>query len=92
MKLRTALFGVVLVGLGGCASEPAPGGGNLPTSNPEVSVDVLLEVDGYRVYRFHDAGYPRYFVTPTGAVIGSHTQSCGKNCTRTVADEIRTLP
>jgi hypothetical protein len=75
-----------------CASEPAPGGNARITSNPEVAVDILFEVDGYRVYRFLDAGEYRYFVTPAGlTTLADHDEYCGKGCVRTETVGIPTL-
>lgn len=43
----------------------------LRTSNDSVDVALLFEKDGYRIYRFADAGYYRYFVVPGGTTLSS---------------------
>lgn len=89
--ILAAVLAVLSLVLAGCRAEAAPGGGDRPTSNPAVSVDVLFEVDGYRVYRFSDGGERHYFVTPQGTVASQHTEHCGKGCTRTEVESIETL-
>lgn len=37
------------------------------TSNNEFQAELLFEHDGIKVYRFHDAGKPVYFINATGS-------------------------
>ena len=57
-RLLAALLG--LVGIAACRVTGAP----TVTSNAEAKVEVLFDVDGYRVYRFEDGGHDVYFVLP----------------------------
>ena len=70
----------------------APAEAPRASSNLQVEVEVLLTVDGYRVYRFYDAGEYHYFVTPQGTALTTAREYCGRGCTRKRVDEIATLP
>lgn len=52
------------------------------------NVEKLFTNDGCSVYRFHDAGYYRYYSKCSGSTSSdtsySYSESCGKNCTREV--------
>jgi hypothetical protein len=65
------------------------------SSNPGFVVSLLFEHDGCEVFRFVDGGNYRYYVRckPGDDVtaIEQHTQYCGKNCYRTVQEEIQTV-
>ena len=65
------------------------------SSNPQVKVDLLFEHEGVRVYRFEDDYRLHYYAVPSSGVrvssFSEWTESCGKNCTRVVTDEIPTL-
>jgi hypothetical protein len=62
----------------GCLSPPQS---SVPSSNPQVKVELLFEVDGCKVYRFYDGGQPRYFTKcANGTSSVGWQQSCGKNC------------
>ena len=43
------------------------------TTNSEIRVDFLFEVDGIKVYRFNDNGYFVYFTNRTGNTEYSYT-------------------
>lgn len=53
----------------------------IKTSNKEINVELLFEVDGCRVYRFFDSSY-RYFSNCARNSMTQWDESCGKNCTR----------
>jgi hypothetical protein len=63
---------------------------NKQTNNPEINVSVLFEIDGCKVYRFYDDGRNRYFTNCDGRTISEHTENCGRNCTKTLSDDIET--
>lgn len=78
---------VLVLALLGCHNEAES---TARTSNGNFHVDRLFTTDGCTVYRFVDA-YTHYFTRCDGArsiTIGSHTESCGKNCTKHVEEEI----
>jgi hypothetical protein len=60
-----------LLVLGGCGVDPVE---TKPSNNPSVSVDVLFQVDGCKVYRFWDHGEARYFANCRGSVSWSELQ------------------
>lgn len=71
--------------LSSCAKDPQA---YAASSNSNVPVAKLTEIDGCTIYRFHDAGNYRYFAKCDTAST-THIEarvSCGKNCTR--ADEM----
>ena len=73
------IFSVLL--LVGCSREKA-----VETNNPNFEIYKLFTKDGCDVYRFHDAGYPRYFVNCGNNNAGiSWNESCGKRCTNNVS-------
>ena len=82
MKLALALAAVLLTG---CLSDPES---MAQSSNPQVEVQRLFQVDGCQVYRFADGGRPHYFARCGQQVrtIGTYSEPCGKNC-RTELDE-----
>jgi outer membrane biogenesis lipoprotein LolB len=76
-KLVVALSCLVLV----ACTEPAES--TAASSNPNVSVEKLLTVDGCTVYRFQDGGHSRYFSKCHDAHSEvTYQQNCGKNCSR----------
>jgi hypothetical protein len=86
--LVLAAVGVVVIV--GCTKDPVS---TTYTNNPEVPVSVLFEYDGCKMYRFADDGRHHYYAKCENAKVqteNSHTESCGKNCTRTVEDNIFT--
>ena len=76
--------------LAACVTPPAA---VYQTSNQQVTVELLFEHDGCRIYRFRDPGY-HYYARCEGApqpqVQTMSTVSCGKNCRRD--ENIATLP
>lgn len=76
-KFVIALICLVLV----ACTEPAES--TVASSNPNISVEKLLTVDGCTVYRFQDSGLNRYFSNcKTGHSEVTYQQNCGKNCQR----------
>jgi hypothetical protein len=71
-----------------CAEDPVS---TSSTNNPDVPVALLFTHDGCKVYRFMDNGY-HYFARCglSTSAIGSHLESCGKNCTHRVDEEVPT--
>ena len=49
------------------------------TTNSEIRVDFLFEVDGIKVYRFYDNGHLIYFTNRTGETEYSYTTSNGRS-------------
>ncbi len=74
--------------LAGCAKDPVS---SSRTDNAEVGLDKLFTHDGCSVYRFYDAGHFHYWADCRGTVSTAYVQNCGKNCTRTVRDELQTV-
>lgn len=52
------------------------------TNNQVIEVELLFEHEGCKIYRFYDGRYGYY--TKCGDLNWSHTESCGKNCNKTV--------
>ncbi len=54
-----------------------------PSDNANISVDLLLTIDGCKVYRFYDNGHARYVtICPDyrrTSTIGGYTQSQGES-------------
>ncbi len=93
MKIRVLLLSVVVL-VAGCDVPGTP----QQTSNSKAEVETLFDVDGYRVYRFTDSGKYVYFVLPARGDRGSQAQaiwstseSCGKNCTKTIPHQVATV-
>jgi hypothetical protein len=89
--MKIIITGLAMLMFTGClkdAERAAPG------SNGSVRVGLLTSVEGCDVYRFMDGGNPHYFVKckdAQAAVMEQHIESCGKNCTTTITDEIPTV-
>lgn len=80
---------VALVLLVACEADPVARHG---TNNADVQLDTLFTRDGCTVYRFSDAGNLHYFARCEAAsaeVIGTRRESCGKNCSHVVDENIR---
>lgn len=88
MKILIAMVLVVLLVACGRAEPVATD----DTTNPKVTVDLLFEHDGCKVYRFKDSGNYRYFVNcpDRTTMMSGHNVVCGKNCVRHVTEEIPT--
>lgn len=72
----------------GCTKDPEK---VEQTTNPKVAVETLFTHDGCTVYRFDD-GRDHYFARCDNRteVVATRTESCGKNCTRNVDENIGT--
>jgi hypothetical protein len=95
-KLIWVLLGVAVLMLAGCGYENRirDFGDNNGNKKPAISeqslgkggvfkVDLLFEVDGYRVYRFVDNAHDRYLVLPitdkrTSQVLSDESETQGK--------------
>lgn len=84
--MKTAALLLSLLALSGCSKDPVA---ISQSDNPQIVVEQLFTHDGVRVYRFKDGGRSVYFTSPSTNVTYSHSESCGKNCTKSV--ETQTL-
>jgi hypothetical protein len=73
--------------LASCGQDPVA---TKSTDNPNVPVGLMFEVDGCKVYRFTDASRFVYFTNCTGETTSYHTETCGKNCNRSVPKIVST--
>jgi hypothetical protein len=82
---------IALLFMVGCGEVPTPNA----TKDAKATLGLLFEHNGIQVYRFWDEGrYHYYAVDLRGRPVESFTawtESCGKNCTRTVHDSVMTL-
>lgn len=80
---------LALLALSGCDKDAAS---TATTENPKFKVDTLFVYEGCTVYRFID--YSRVYFTrcTSGPSEASWTESCGKNCTRTVTNRTESQP
>lgn len=78
-----ALLLLAVVLTSGCAKEAQE---SKPSSNAAITVELLFEHEGVRMYRFRDGGHYRYYAVPTSGVwaTAQWSEGCGKNCTRDV--------
>lgn len=58
-KYIAAIIATCLLFMFGCEKNPIK---SEVTNNPSVSVDLLMQHDDCKVYRFEDSGYHHYFV------------------------------
>jgi uncharacterized lipoprotein len=72
--MRAAVIALVL--LAGCGKNPEQS----QRVNASFTVDTLFTKDGCTVYRFYDAGSPRYFTNCSGST--SYRVPAGKSQTR----------
>jgi hypothetical protein len=80
------LLGVSVVGCRHDAQQSA-------TAGKGVTVELLFEHEGVKVYRFLDGRYHYYAVPSSGAgatTFSTWTENCGKNCNKTVVNEMPT--
>jgi len=78
---------LLLLSLTACAVDPVE---TRITSNPNVSVALLFEHEGCRVYRFYDNGASRYYAKCQGGTATvMHQVQSGENNTR--PEEITTV-
>lgn len=85
MRWAIALAILLLIGCTKPAEEQRK------SSNPDVLVDKLFEIDGCTIYRFQDHGLARYFsrcVNGYSRTFWADPQYCGKNCTTYVSQEM----
>lgn len=86
--MKKLVIAVVFL-LTGCLADPTS---SSTTTNPEIRVGLLFEHEGCKVFRFFDGsnGGPRYYAVcgAMGAPLNTVTESCGKNCTRTVQRDV----
>jgi hypothetical protein len=87
---RLLVFGIVVVAAG-CSGDEKPS--ELRQMEAKSTVGLLFEHEGVRVYRFGDGvRYHYYAVAGNQAyTFSSWSESCGKNCTKHVVEEIPTV-
>lgn len=73
--MKKFILASLLLAMFGCNESPMPKS-KLETDNKDYDVSVLFEVEGCKVYRFKDDGWPRYFTNCQGSV--SWTEAHGK--------------
>jgi len=71
---------LVLLILIGCSKAPIS---SKETNNKNIKVELLFTHNGCNIYRFTDERHV-YFSDCSQNFKTSHSESCGKNCTRTV--------
>jgi hypothetical protein len=88
-----AIFGTLAI-----ASCNAPSEGEAVTTNGNVRVERLTQVDGCTIYRFRDGGRNHYTTicrqgatAQPASVHSSWTENCGENCTTTRVEQIDTV-
>ncbi len=73
-----------------CANDPVSVSA---TTNAAMTVELLFENDGCKVYRFEDNSRYHYYTrcrAETTTTTSTQTEPCGKNCTRAVDENIPT--
>lgn len=64
--IATVLLAIfIFIGISSCDNDAKQ---RVKVDNSNFNVELLFEIDGVKVYRFKDAGYSRYFTTPSGNV------------------------
>lgn len=86
--MKRILLIASILALAGCSADPV---GQSYTDNPDITVETLFTHEGCTIYRFRD-GNKHYYAKCSGSTdtVGSHTESCGKNCVHTVDENIPT--
>lgn len=73
--------------LASCSKDPIE---TRRTDNPNISAELLVTIDGCRVYRFYDERAVYVTVcqpsSKSASVVYSHLEVCGKNCWVEVQD------
>jgi hypothetical protein len=82
--MKYLLLGLIL--LSSCAKDPVS---TSQTDNSNVPVALLFTNKECSVYRFYDDGHYHYYTDCSGTST-TYTTSCGKNCTKTINDDINT--
>lgn len=82
--MKIVLLASVLFVLG-CAKDSIS---KLPTDNKNIDVGLMFTHEGCKMYRFYDEGRSHYFTNCT-ETISSYTENCGKNCIKTISENIR---
>lgn len=87
MRFILAIVATVL--MVGCANSKP---NSMDKAKANETAGALFTVDGVTVYRFSDGGRYHYFAVRTGradtVAFSTWSESCGKNCTRTVSEEL----
>ena len=97
-NLKRSAFGlsflIALLCLQGCEDSQKPLA-VYRTENPDYQTEKLFTDDGCTVYKFSDEGRSHYFAKCVDAkkveVIGTHSETCGKNCTKTLDENVKTI-
>lgn len=90
--MKTIVALLVVLALAGCARKSQEVSS---TTNPEFKAELLFTHDGCVVYRFYDAGYPRYYARCrdgwTPQTMWGEPRSSGKGGTTMRPDGMITL-
>lgn len=84
--MKIILIGFAVLMLAACAKDPIS---RAPSSNPNLTVALLFEYEGCKVYRFYDNRYV-YYTNCQGETAWSETHHCGKGCVRTEDHSVKT--
>lgn len=87
MLTKITTLAVLTLALVACGKDPVS---TSSTDNPNVAVALMFEHEGCKVYRFKDAGEYIYYSNCRGSTTAFHTESCGKNCSKTVPTQVTT--
>lgn len=77
-RLIVCVLAVVMISCGAAAIRKAD------SSNKGVTVEVLTEFDGIRLYRVNDGERTVFVAVTRSELRASWQETCGKNCTRQV--------
>lgn len=82
--MKRVFLMAAVIALVGCTKDPISTAGS---DNPAVTIDKMFTHDGVTVYRFVDNGRAVYFSSPSSSLTYSHSEACGKGCTRSVTTQ-----
>lgn len=83
--MKSACWLILCLVLPGCAKDPV---NSSSTNNPEVTVSLLFEHDGVKVYRFFDQGSYFYYTDARGKTMWeqSHGKTTSPRSVETIGD------
>lgn len=82
--MKALVLLICAAAIAGCSKDPVS---SSQSDNPQIVINKMFTHDGVTVYRFEDQGRPVYFTSPSGNVTYSHSENCGKGCTKTVTTQ-----
>lgn len=88
--MKKIAFAMVAVAfsLSGCGKDPVA---TSSTNNPNVSVSLMFEHDGCKVYRFVDDGRYVYYSNCRGTTQSFKEETCGKGCIAHIPVTVQTV-